>query len=364
MDIKAAVVREKGGKFLIEDLQLEEPRANEVLVRVVACGVCHTDLGVRDQYYPTPLPCVLGHEGSGIVEKVGAGVTSVAPGDHVVMSFLSCGVCDTCKRGLPGYCNGMYLHNFSGGRPDGSSPLSQGGQRINGCFFSQSTFATHALATEGNIVKVPTDIPLELLGPLGCGVQTGAGTVMNALHPRAGTSIVIFGVGTVGISAIMAALVCGCTQIIAVDINNERLALAKTFGATHGINGKETDPVKAIQELTGGGADYSVEAIGNPHVLRQAVDCLSTTGFCALVGMTPLGTEVKLDMNGILFGRGLRGVIEGEAVPQIFIPQMIELYRQGRFPIDRLVSYYDFKDINQAVEDLEKGKVLKGVLKM
>jgi aryl-alcohol dehydrogenase len=364
MEIKAAVVREKGGKFTIENLQLEDPRDNEVLVRVVGCGVCHTDLGVRDQYYPTPLPAVLGHEGSGIVEKVGSRVTSVKPGDAVVMSFLSCGVCDTCRSGKIGYCNGMFMHNFSGGRPDGSSPLSKDGERINGYFFSQSTFATHALATENNIVKVGSDIPLELLGPLGCGVQTGAGAVMNALAPKAGSSIVVFGVGTVGISAIMGAHVCGCSKIIAVDINDERLELAKTFGATHGINGKTTDAVKAILDITGGGADFSIEAIGNPMVLRQAVDCLSTTGMCGLLGMTPLGTEVKLDMNGMLFGRGLKGIIEGDSVPQTFIPKMIELYKQGRFPIDRLVTYYDFKDINQAVEDLENGKVLKGILKM
>lgn len=307
---------------------------------------------------------MLGHEGSGVVEKVGSGVTSVNLGDHVVMSYQSCGVCNTCKSGKMGYCGDLYLHNFSGGRPDGTSPLTKGDEKINGYFFSQSSFATHALATEQNVVKVPTDIPLELLGPLGCGVQTGAGAVMNALKPEAGSSFVVFGIGTVGVSAIMAALVCGCTKIIAVDINDDRLGLAKSFGATHSINGKETDPVQAIHEITGGGADYSLEAIGNPVVLRQAVDCLSTTGMCGLVGMTPLGTEAKLDMNGLLFGRSVKGIIEGDAVPQIFIPQMIELYQQGRFPIDKLVTYYDFDDINKAVEDMEKGKILKGILKM
>ncbi len=364
MEIKAAVVREKGGEFILENLQLEEPRADEILVRVTGVGVCHTDLSVRDQFYPTPLPCVLGHEGSGIVEKVGSAVTSVQPGDSIVMSYQSCGTCDICKSGKMGYCPDLYLHNFSGGRPDGSSPLKKGDERINGYFFSQSTFATHALATERNVVKVPSDIPLELLGPLGCGVQTGAGAVINALKPEAGSSFVVFGLGTVGVSAIMAALVCGCTKIIAVDINDDRLELARSFGVTHIINGKQTNPVEKIHEITGGGADYTLEAIGNPLVLRQAVDSLSTTGICGLVGMTPLGTEVKLDMNGLLFGRGLKGIIEGDAVPQIFIPKMIELYQQGRFPIDKLVTYYDFDNINIAVKDMEAGKILKGVLKM
>ncbi len=364
MDIKAAVVREKGGKFLFEDLQLEDPRDNEVLVRVVACGVCHTDLGVRDQYYPTPLPAVLGHEGSGVVEKVGKNVTKVQPGDHVVMSVLCCGKCHACLSGKPTYCENMYLCNFSGGRLDGTSPLSKNGERINGCFFSQSTFATHAIATEANVVKVSKDVPLELLGPLGCGIQTGAGTVMNALHPNPGTSIVIFGMGSVGLSALMAAKICGCTKIIAVDLSDERLELAKSFGATHGINGMKTDTVKAVHELTGGGADYSVEAIGNPKVFRQAVDCISVTGMCGLIGMTPMGTEVSFDMNGLLFGRNVKGVIEGDSVIDVFIPRLIDLYLQGSFPFDRLITYYDFADLNKAVEDLEKGKVFKGIVKM
>lgn len=364
MKIQAAVAREKGGQLSIEEIQLEEPREHEVLVRVVACGVCHTDLAIRDRYYPTPFPVVLGHEGSGVVEKVGAKVTKVQPGDHVVMSFLSCCECSNCQEGHVTYCPDFYLANFSGGRMDGSIPLKKGDETIHGCFFSQSSFASHCLATDHNIVKVDKDLPLELLGPLGCGVQTGAGAVINALKPGPGSSIAVFGVGTVGISAIMAALVCGSTKIIAVDINDERLEFAKTFGATHVVNSKKTDPIKAIQEITGGGADFSVEAIGIPGVVRQAVDCLRVTGICGLVGAAPMGTEVSVDMNNILFGRALRGVIEGDAIPEVFIPKLIELYRQGRFPFDRLVKYYDFKDINQCIEDLEKGKIFKGILRI
>ena len=365
MDIKAAVAREKGANLTIENLTLEDPRDDEVLVRVVGCGVCHTDLAIRDQYYPTPLPCVLGHEGSGVVEKVGANVSTLKPGDHVVMSYLGCGKCNTCLSGQPYYCPNFFQYDFSGGRADGSSPITtKSGERVNACFFSQSTFATYALASERNTVKVSKDLPLEMLGPLGCGIQTGAGAVMNALHPKAGSSIAVFGVGTVGISAIMAAKVCGCTKIIAVDINKDRLETAKEFGATHGVNGMDEDAVEAIRAITGAGVDFSLEAIGNPKVLRQAVDALNNSGTCGLIGAAPMGVEASIDMNTILFGRTLRGIIEGNAVPHEFIPKLIDLYLAGQFPIDKMVTYYDFNDLNQAIEDMENGKVLKGIVKM
>jgi len=364
MKITAAVVREKSGPFLLEELELDDPRENEVLVRVVACGVCHTDLVCRDQYYPVPLPCVFGHEGSGIVEKVGAKVKKVKPGDHVVASYLACGDCNPCKRGLPGYCHDFYLHNFSGGRGDGSQTMRKGDETIYGSFFGQSTFATYALAQEANTVKVPKDVPLEILGPLGCGIQTGAGGVINALRPTPGSTIAIFGAGAVGLSAVMAAAASGCTTIISVDVNPMRLELARSFGATHTVNGKEVDAVKAIQEITGGGVQYSLECIGVPAVLRQAVDCLTLTGVAGLIGAAPLGAEVKIDMNSILFGRTLRGIIEGDSVPDIFIQQLIDLYKMGRFPFDKLVKFYPFKDINKAVEDSEKGITLKGIVRM
>jgi Zn-dependent alcohol dehydrogenase len=244
MKITAAVVREKSGPFILEELELDDPREDEILVRVAACGVCHTDLVCRDQYYPTPLPCVFGHEGSGIVEKVGKKVTKVKPGDSVVASYLACGHCNPCQRGLPGYCHDFWAHNFSGGRADGSHTVHKGSEVINASFFGQSTFATYALANEANTVKVPNDVPLEILGPLGCGIQTGAGGVINALRPSPGSKIAIFGAGAVGLSASMAAAASGCTTIIIVDVNPARLELAKsTFGATHTINGKEVDAV-------------------------------------------------------------------------------------------------------------------------
>jgi aryl-alcohol dehydrogenase len=364
-DIQAAVVREQSGPFRIERLRLDDPRDDEVLVEVVATGVCHTDIVVRDQYFPVPLPAVLGHEGAGVVKRVGKQVTRFAPGDHVVMSYASCGHCHNCQQGHNGYCNELYGLNFGGRRPDGSTPYrDEQGAEVSGCFFSQSSFGSLALAKADNLVKIRRDVPLELMGPLGCGIQTGAGAVINALQPEAGSSLAVFGAGSVGLSAVMAARLVGCTSIIAVDMNPARLALARELGATAVLNAADGDPVEAIRGLTGGeGVQYSLECTALPKVLRQAVESLRQTGVCGLIGAAALGTEVTLDMNSILFGRSLRGIIEGDSVPDIFIPRLIELWRQGLFPFDKLISFYPFAEIEQAVRDSEQGKVLKAVVR-
>ncbi len=364
MEIKAAVVFETGGDFSIEQLELSDPNEDEVLVRIVGVGICHTDLAGRDMHLPIPPPpSVFGHEGAGIVEKVGARVTKVEPGDHVALAWNSCGTCTSCKAGNDPYCLDFFLHNFHGARPDGTTTLRKGDQVIHGSFFSQSSFADFALANERNVVKVPEDIPLEILAPLGCGVMTGAGAVMNSLRLRPGASIAIFGVGPVGMSAVLGAVVCGYTTIIAVDINAGRLETAKEFGATHTVNAGEVDPVEAILDITGGGAESSLECVGNPKVLRQAVDVLARCGVCGLLGVVPPGTEVSLDMDLLMNGRTVKGIIEGDAIPDLFIPKLIELYGQGRFPFDRMITFYPLDEINQAVEDMEEGRVIKPVLR-
>ncbi|MCG5237365.1 NAD(P)-dependent alcohol dehydrogenase [Xanthobacter oligotrophicus] len=364
MQFNAAVVRAKGGPFKIECVQVEPPRDDEVLVKIAGVGVCHTDIVVRDQYFPTPLPAILGHEGAGVVVQVGAKVKKVAAGDHVVLSFASCGTCANCISGHYGYCVNLYGCNFSGGRSDGTSPCCDAhGQRLSSVFFSQSSFGEYALATERNVVKIEKDVPLEIMGPLGCGIQTGAGAVINALKPGAGSSIAVFGVGSVGLAAVMAAKAVGCTTIIAVDLNDTRLALAKELGASHVVNGGREDAVAEIQALTTGeGVQYSLECTGLPKVARQAVDGLRLTGTCGIIGVAPLGTEVALDMNGLLFGRTVRGIIEGDSVPDIFIPQLIALWRQGRFPFDRLIRKFPLSAIDEAVHLSETGEVLKAVL--
>jgi len=363
-DTRAAVVRTQSGPFTIEPITLDEPRDHEVLVRVHGVGVCHTDIVVRDQYFPTPLPAVLGHEGSGVVEKVGSAVTTVEPGDHVVLSYASCGTCENCRQGLPPYCADLFGRNFGGSRPDGSSPCCDSrGERLSGYFFAQSSFAELALAPEHSVVKIRKDVPLALMGPLGCGIQTGAGAVLNALKPSAGSSIAVFGAGSVGLAAVLAARLAGCGTLIAVDLNDERLNVARECGATHTINAGQEDAVAVIQSLTGDGVQYSLECTGLPAVARQAVDALRLTGVCGIIGVSPLGTEFTLDMNGVLFGRTVRGIIEGDSVPSVFIPKLVDLYHAGRFPFDQLIREYSFDQINEAIRDSEEGRVIKAVLR-
>lgn len=366
LEIRAAVVRDTGGPFKVESLTLEEPRHDEVLIRMVATGMCHTDMVARDKVYDVPHPIVLGHEGAGIVERVGEDVRKVAPGDPVVLTFPWCGHCEPCYKGNVTYCKNAYALCFGGAREDGSTATrDSSGADIHDHFFGQSSFGTYALAYERNTIKVPTDAPLEMLGPLGCGIQTGAGAVMNALRVRPGSSFVSFGAGAVGLSAVMAARICGATTIIAADVVPSRLELAKELGATHVVNSKETDPVKAIKDITGGGADFSLEATGIPAVLRQAIDALGTLGTCGIVGAARLGAEATFDINDVMLpGKMIKGIIEGESTPDIFIPQLIELHRQGRFPLDKLVKYYPLDQINEAAADSEKGTTIKPIIRL
>ena len=365
MRATAAVVPAKNSPFELREVVLDDPRPDEVVVRVVASGICHTDLIVRDQWYPPELPAVLGHEGSGVVEQVGADVTSVRPGDRVALSFNFCRTCRNCLRGRPAYCEDFFPRNFGGRRSDGSATVrASDGSALNANFFGQSSFGTYALASEHTIVKVPEDVPLELAGPLGCGIQTGAGAVLNSLAPPDGSSIVVFGAGTVGLSAIMGADVANCGTIIAVDLVPERLRLATELGATHVLDGRDDALSERITGLTGGGADYTVETTANPRVLRTAVDSLNFGGTCGVIGAAPIGTEVSLDMSALLFDRSVRGIVEGDSVPRLFIPRLIDLYRRGRFPFDRLIRTYPFEEINAAAADSERGVTVKPVITM
>lgn len=363
MKTRAALVHESKGRFQLEELELDDLRPDEVLIKISGVGICHTDLISRDQIYPVPLPCVFGHEGSGVVENIGSNVSKVAKGDHVVLTFGACGECRNCIKGIPSRCLKIFECNFSGCRDDGSLTYKQGKDKVHASFFSQSSFAQYAIARQQNTVKVTKDSPLEILGPLGCGIQTGAGAVLNTLKPVAGSSIAIFGCGSVGMAALMAAKAVSCGQIIAIDLIPERLQLAKELGATLTLEADKVPVIEKIHELTGDGVDYSVECTAIPTVFRQAVDCLNNTGICALVGAAAPGEEVSLDMNSIMFGRTVTGVIEGDGVPDEFIPQLIELHQQDLFPFERLIEFYPLDDIQQAVEDMESGKVIKPVLR-
>ncbi|MBT7953430.1 MAG: NAD(P)-dependent alcohol dehydrogenase [Gammaproteobacteria bacterium] len=361
----AAVARSPEEPFELVEMDLLPPLANEVRVKIKATGICHTDIAVKEQSFALPLPMVLGHEGAGVVEEVGGAITHVKVGDHVVLCGDSCGHCSNCHQGLPFYCKEFVERNLTGERVDGSSCLVCNGEPMRGRFVGQSSFSTNVIASAPGVIKVPKDLPLELLGPLGCGLTTGVGTVMNALKPNPGSSIAIFGAGTVGLSAAMGARLAGCEKIIVIDVNPSRLEMAMEIGATAIVNAQEEDVVENIQSITGGGANYSVECTGVPEVVIQAVNCLTPPGWCAQVGVTPSGITVPLEMDQVVFGRGIRGVVMGEANVQNFVPYLAELFRAGRLPYDRFVKFYDFADINQAVHDSAgTGEVIKPILRM
>lgn len=366
MKITAAVTRATKSPMSLETIDIEPPRDDEILVRLVATGICHTDLAMRDQVFPVPQPIVLGHEGAGIVERIGKSVTRVAPGDPVVMSYNSCGRCPSCADHQANYCHDFFAYNFAGSRPDGTSPLSKGDQTIHGNFFGQSSFAAYALCHERNIVKVRDDAPLESLGPLACGVQTGAGAVINSFKMGIGQSIAVFGTGSVGLSAIMAAKLIGAGTIIAIDLIGQRLELARELGATHAIDaGKEKNLAEAVIGMTGAGVDYSFESTGVMTVLRQAVESLAPRGVCGFVGASPVGSELSIDVTHLMTaGRSIRGIVEGDTTPEVFIPALIDLHMQGRFPFDKLITYYPFEKINDAIDDAESGKTIKPVVRM
>ncbi len=363
--IRAALVREKDAPYEMADLELSAPQPQEVIVRIIACGICQTDSSVQKQGQKTPLPMVLGHEGAGVVERVGEAVTKVAPGDHVVLTIMSCGACTPCLKGEPAYCARMYPLNFLGQRMDGSNAVCDGSAHVH--FFGQSSFATRAIAHERNVIKVNDDgLDLALLGPLGCGLQTGAGAVLNSVKVAPGSSVAVFGCGGVGLAAIMAAGIAGAIDIIAVDINAGRLALARELGATATVNPEvDGDPIKAVRKLTGGGANYTIETSGVAPVLEQAIRATAPRGTCAIVGLPATGTLASFDVNMVLSrGITLRGVVEGDSVPEVFIPQLVAYHRAGRFPIEKLVKFYDFEDINTAVADMKSGKTIKPILRI
>lgn len=367
MLIRGAVLETKGGTFALQDLEIDEPRADEILVKIVASGICQTDAHARDQHMPVPLPAVLGHEGAGIVERVGSAVTSLAAGDHVVLSYQSCGHCRPCLTGHAPYCLRAFDANFGGARLDGTNGLHRAGSsdgQMHGHFFGQSSFATYSLVTERNAVRIPNDLPLELMAPLGCGIQTGAGAVLNSLQVAAGSSIAIFGTGAVGLASVMAARLAGATNIIAVDVNTQRLALANELGATHTINAREQDIASRLAEIVHGGVDYILEITGRPEMLAMAVEGVTHMGVVGLIGAAPAGTKAPIDMLSLAFGRQVRGIVQGDAIPQVFIPRLVELHRSGKFPFERLVRFYEFEDINQAFADSSKGDVIKPILRI
>ncbi|MGC9670046.1 NAD(P)-dependent alcohol dehydrogenase [Planosporangium sp. 12N6] len=369
MKVTAAVVDELDGPFRVEELELDEPGPGEALVKIVASGICHTDSITRHGDLPMPFPSVLGHEGAGEVVAVGEGVTAVRPGDHVVIGWPSCGQCRNCRDGEPRYCARLGEALCGGGRllgpRAGESALRRpDGSGVHSHFFGQSSFSTYALTWADALVVVPDDAPLEILGPLACGISTGAGAVMNTLRPGPGASLVVYGVGAVGLAAVMAARLSPATRIIAVDRHPERLKLAEELGATDTVNAAEVDPVAEVHRRCGGPADFSLECTGVISVVRQAVDSVGMLGTCVLIGGAPAGAEFSVDHLTTLWGKRIVGTLGGSGRSETLIGTLVELHRQGRFPFDRLVRFYDLADIDKALEDSHRGSVLKPVLRM
>lgn len=363
--ITAAVVREPGGDFELQQVELADPAGDEVLVRVVGVGLCHTDVAARDGLFGLPFPMVLGHEGSGIVEAVGPDVVSVAPGDHVAMSFNCCGTCQPCTDGQPAYCKQFALRNYGGGRrDDGSSPIEQAGTALTAGFFGQSSFASHALASERNVVKVDTDLPLELLGPLGCGIQTGAGAVFNSFDCREGQSLLVLGAGPVGLAAVMAAHVRGCTPMIVSEPDPRRRDLALSLGATAAIDPGAGPLVAQVHDLSPPGVDYAFDATGVVPVLEDSLNALAPRGTLGFVGV-PHDMSAAMAVPiipAMVSGWTVRGITEGDSDPKSFIPHLLDLHRAGQFPFDSLITTYPFADIDRAVQAQLRGEATKVVL--
>jgi len=363
MLIDAAVAHGNKQPLALEQVDLSPPEANEVLVRIAATGICGTDLSALD-HLPLQWPAILGHEGAGVVEQVGAGITSLKPGDHVVLTTASCGKCESCLQGQPSFCVSFVPLNMSGGRrADGSCTTHFHGAPVFAGFLGQSSFAAYALVTERNAIKVAKDLPLELLAPFGCGIQTGTAAVLNTLKAQAGKSIAIFGAGAVGLSAIMAARIAGCAPIVAIDTKAERLAVARQLGATRTINPADEDAVQSLQ--TDGGVDYAVEAAGLVATMENAVNALKTNGQAVLVGVAA-GQKIAIDPTFVQSrGITIKGMLMAghDGVPSLFVNKLIEFWKDGRLPIEKIVRFYDFAQINEAIAAAKDGSAIKPVLR-
>jgi aryl-alcohol dehydrogenase len=367
MRANAAVFEKLFTPLSVTEVEIDGPRPGEALVKIVASGVCHTDALARDGDMPFPAPGVLGHEGAGVVSAVGDGVTSVSVGDKVVIGWPWCGSCRNCLDGQPRYCLQLGPLVIAGARADATTSLRRlDGSPLHSHFFGQSSFASYSICAASALVKVPDDTDVSILGPLACGISTGAGAVLNALRPLAGSSIVVYGSGAVGLSAIMAARLTAATHIIAVDKLPARLSLAAELGATEtvDVSAPGVDPVAAVQEICGGPADFAMDCAGNVNVLRQAADSVGMRGTVALIGGAPAGASFALDHMSTLWGKKVVGILGGEGRSVSLINTLITLNSQGRFPYDRLIQKFPLEEVNEALEASHHGDVIKPVLEM
>jgi aryl-alcohol dehydrogenase len=364
MQVSAAVVNEIGAPFHITDVDVSEPAPDEVLVQIAGVGICHTDIAVQQGHLPFPFPGVLGHEGSGTVVAVGTEVTSVAVGDAVALSFNSCGNCRHCLQSEPAYCHNFLEVNFGGVRQDGSSGLATADGKLAANFFGQSSFATYALAHERNVVKLPPGAPVELVGPLGCGIQTGAGAILNALDVQPGSTVVIAGAGPVGLAGVLACVVREASTIIVIEPHQSRRDLAVDLGATHVIDPAAGDPSDQIRAIAPAGADYALDTTAAAPVVESLLGSLGVRGALGLVGV-PADPQASFSVGlfqPTMLGLTIRGIVEGDSDPKTFIPYLLDLHAQGRFPFDRLITTMPLSQINDSIEAQHRGEAIKIVL--
>jgi NDMA-dependent alcohol dehydrogenase len=365
MRAQAAVLFEPGRPLEILEVEVAPPRAGEVLIRLAAAGICHTDLHVMTGHAAAPLPAVLGHEGAGVVEAVGPGVTAVRPGDHVIPLWrLSCGLCEYCSDGRPALCAEGLQVRSTGCLPDGTTRLALGGAPLKH-FCGVSSFAEYAVVPERAALVIPDDLPLDRAALLGCAVVSGVGAVVNAARVRPGSRVAVFGTGGVGLNVVQGAALAGAETIIAVDRVARKLDWARRFGATHVVDAAAGDPVAAVRALTGGrGVHYAFEVIGEPAVMRQAWDTLAKRGMCVVLGVTPPTAEVSVPSLPLVFEeRVLTGSIYGAGAPRVEIPKLIALYRAGKLKLDELLTRrYPFAQINEAYRALERGETARSVV--
>ncbi len=363
-EVRAAVVNAVNEDYKIEKVYLDDPKTNEVVVRIVASGICHTDEAFRLGHSAYRLPAIFGHEGAGIVEEVGEAVHSINVGDHVVLSYAFCGRCHSCLHGKPATCEDWSVLNVSGRRINGEAIFYKE-DRVTpiSTLMAQSSFATHTVVSESNVTKIDKSVDLRIVGPLGCGFLTGSGTVFNGFNPEVGSTITVFGTGTVGLAAMMAANVAAAAVIIAVDIHNHRLETAKKLGATHAINSREVNVVEEIRKITGGhGTNYVIDTTGVPVVMRTALEVTAQGGVYAPVAVTDNQFSITPFTDLGVGTKTIKGILMGDAIPQFSIPQLIEFYNQGKFPFDAIIERFDFEQINEAANASNSGEVIKPVI--
>ena len=360
----AAVLRAPGQPLTVETVELAPPGAGEVLVRVEAAGICHTDQHYMAGDMTCLLPAVMGHEGAGIIESVGPGVSRFAPGQRVCMMWRPrCGECRYCVTGFPAMCERAVVQSTYGGLLDGTSRLRLGGGPLHH-LLGASCFAQYAVVSERAVVAVPDDVPPEIAAIAGCAVITGVGAVLNAVGACAGRSLAVFGAGGVGLSAVLGAQLAGANPIVVVDVVPERLQMALDLGATHVVDASAADPVEQLAEIVPGGLDFAIEAIGRPESIAQAFTALRPRGTVVVVGLGRIDTTVSLPLNQwVQREKRVIGSLYGSANPVVDLPRLFDLYRSGRLRLDALIgTRYPLAAVNEAYADLASGVVGRGVL--